>query len=418
MKRDYKNTLDLSYTLNPNEQRNNFINKPLKNSDLLPKTLNYEDIDREFKKWVDEKIVIVQDGIKLPTMVLYSNQRFSEYSQTWQYTDENNNIRLNFKTVTRENNPSHGTILGDTFNIPGNRFYKFKSIEAIDDSGKKYVIEYKMKQPTPVDLIYKVSIMTNKYASINDFNAITNKIFNSRQEYIAPNGYYMSMTLENISDESEYNIQDRQFFSQTFAVKVKGFILQEDDFRIEEKPIATVVCWGDDGKREKPLIELSEYEPTFDENEGYYYKQLEIEIDFSFCYPFKGKTKFTIDEDFTLTNILFEEVNYINKNNIKLYINDDLITNNLLKDSFEGYVECENKPMDSNENNTLKCIEIPIKKNKNTKYITVNDKYYRWNCINFKDGDEIIIETQKLNRYNNCGTITLKGYNKLVAYPK
>ena len=76
-----------------------------------------------------------------------------------------------------------------------------------------------MKQPTSVDLIYKVSIMTNRYISINNFNETIHTIFNSKQTYISPNGHYMSMTLENISDESEYNIQDRQFFSQSFNVK-------------------------------------------------------------------------------------------------------------------------------------------------------------------------------------------------------
>ena len=75
--------------------------------------------------------ILYKDGIKLPTMVLYSNQRFSEYMQTWKFTDENNNVRVNFKTVTRENNPSHGTIVGDSYNIPGDRFYTLKSFQAL-----------------------------------------------------------------------------------------------------------------------------------------------------------------------------------------------------------------------------------------------------------------------------------------------
>jgi hypothetical protein len=137
MSRFYKNTINLDVSPDPIERRKNITKEIIQHADYLPKTVSYEDIDRAFKDWVENNIVIVQDGIKLPTMVLYSNQRFSEYMQSWRYTDENNNVRLNFKTVTRETNPSHGTIVGDTYNIPGNRFYPFKSIQAIDENGKR-----------------------------------------------------------------------------------------------------------------------------------------------------------------------------------------------------------------------------------------------------------------------------------------
>jgi hypothetical protein len=264
MRKLYRNVIDLNWVPDPMERRQNISKEIVRHSDYLPKTLNYEDIDRCFKDWVDNSISIIQDGIKLPTMVLYSNQRFSEYMQTWRYTDENNNVRLNFKTVTRENNPSHGTIMGDSYNIPGDRFYKLKSINANDELGRKYRIDYKMRQPTTVDIIYKVSIMTNKYLTINEFNETIHHLFRAKQSYLCVNGHYMSMTLENISDESEYNIEDRQFFSQTFTVKLKGYIIKEEDFKVEENPIATVICFeGDNAKRRKPTIELSEYNPCY-----------------------------------------------------------------------------------------------------------------------------------------------------------
>ena len=131
----YKNIINLNEVPTPSQRVKDISKEIVKHSDYLPKTLTYEDIDKSFKEWVENSIDIIQDGKSLPTMTLFSNQRFSEYMQTWRYTDENNNVRLNFKTVTRENNPSHGTILGDTYNIPGDRFYTIKSIPAIDDSG-------------------------------------------------------------------------------------------------------------------------------------------------------------------------------------------------------------------------------------------------------------------------------------------
>lgn len=414
MKRLYKNKLDLSWTPNPLQRIKDISKEIINHSDYLPKTLSYEDIDRSFKDWVESEIVVIQDGIKLPTMVLYSNQRFSEYMQTWQYTDENNNVRLNFKTVTRENNPSHGTILGDTYNIPGERYYKLKSIPAIDDSGKKYRVDYKMKQPTPVDFNYKISIMTNRYTSINDFNEKIQQLFNARQSYICPNGHYMSITLESISDESEYNIEDRQFFSQTVNVKIKGYIIKESDFIIEENPYTSIVCFEGEQSQRKSSVELYEYDACFDENENSYKKDIELDVKLSFCYPNKGKSKFTIDEDFILTDLILKDDSNIVDNTIKLYINDVLISDNLLLDAFEGYRKCDNKPYDSTEYNTLMCDELPNKKNRDYKYILYNNEYFIWHQIRFVDGDEITIKTNKIKRHLHDGNLLLKGYNKLI----
>ena len=371
-KRFYKNTLNLDWTPDPIERGKEISREIIEHGDYLPKLLTYEDIDLSFKEWVENSIDIIQDGNRLPTMVLFSNQRFSEYMQTWKYTDENNNIRLNFKTVTRENNPSHGTILGETYNIPGDRFYTLKSIQAIDDSGKRYRIDYKMKQPTPVDLTYKVSVMTNKYTCLNEFNEIIHSVFKAKQSYISPNGHYMSVTLDNISDESEYNIEDRQFFSQTFTAKVKGYIIRQEDIKIEENPIAVLTYFdGDGGKRRKPSIELYEYDSFVDENDGITKKNIDIDITTSTSFPIKGKIKFTIDEDFTLTEVIVKEPNNIVLNEMKLYINDSFICDNL-----KQYIQ------DGNE-------------------------------VKFKNGDEIILQVTRLNRLTNTKGLILKGFNIL-----
>ena len=417
MKRYYKNILDLSITPTPKERRQNISKEIVRLDSYLPKPISYEDIDIAFKQWVENKIPLHYDGIVLPTMVLYSNQRFSEYMQTWKYTDENNNIRLNFKTLTRENNPNHGTIVGDTYNIPGNRFYTVKSEYVIDDSGKEYRLDVKMKQPTAVDLNYKISVMTNKYTIINDFNEIINHLFNSKQEYICPNGHYMSLIVENINDESEYNIEDRQFFSQSFTVKVRGYIIKPEDMRIEENPLSAVICFeGDSGKRRKPTIELSEYDACKEPDTNFYRKKVEIDIDMSFCSKCNGKIKFTMDDNFILTHLELKEPNNIVEDTIELYINDELITNNLLEDAFEGYKLCSNEEIKSD--NILDVEFIPHTNNKNYDYIRYRNDIYKWHQIYFKDGDEILIKTQKIKRYINSSGLLLTGYDRFQTFSK
>ena len=418
MKRFFKNNLKLNNSIDPKTRVQEIAKEMVRHADYLPEPVSYEDIDRAFKEWVETNIKIIQDGLELPTMNLFSNQRFSEYMQTWQYTDENNNVRLNFKTITRENNPNHGTIVGDTYNIPGERFYLINSLHAIDNAGKKYRIDYKMRQPVAVDLKYKVSILTNRYVTLNEFNETIHTNFSALQTYISPKGHYMSMKLENISDESEYNISDRQFFSQSFNVQLKGYIIREEDFIVEENPIASTICFGNEGKRPKPTIELSEYDPCVVEKPdiSYIRKDIDIDIDISYCFPHLGNITFTMDEDFILTGLTFLSENNIVQNDIELYINDIKISGDLISDAFEGYVPLPNQPLDSNPTNTLNVNEIPIEQEEKYKYILMDDVYYVWHQIMFKNGDEIKIKTQRINRHKKEGFFTLNGYNRVETF--
>ena len=123
MSREYKNYLQLTDVIEGNERREEMLSNITKNATLLPETITYKDIDEAFKSWVENELAITSNnGKEFPTMILYSNQRFSEYTQSWKYTDSNNNLLLNFKTITRENNPQYGKIQNGYWNIPGDRF--------------------------------------------------------------------------------------------------------------------------------------------------------------------------------------------------------------------------------------------------------------------------------------------------------
>ena len=111
-----------------------------------------------------------------------------------------------------------------------------KQQTVLDDNGTESYLNLSMKVPTAVDLIYKVSVFTDKYNHLNEFNEKVNRAFNARQVYIKPNGHDLPMTLESINDESAYNIDDRQFYSQTFSIKVMAYLITKDDYRITHSP--------------------------------------------------------------------------------------------------------------------------------------------------------------------------------------
>ena len=312
------NHIELIEPVEGRERVLDIMNMPLKNGGFTPNTVTYKDIDLAVKEWLDDVVRIVgDDGRAFPTMSLFSNQRFSEYSQSWEYTDNNNNLLLNFKTISRENNPQYGSIQNKYYNVPGDKFFTFNKIKVLDDNGTESLRVVKMKQPLSVDINYKISIFTNKYELLNEFNTKINRLFSARQAYISPNGYYMPMTLEAVNDESEYSIDDRQFYSQTANIKILGFLITEDDFRIEETPVKfSANIDGFKKHIKKPEAEIEECDYV----NPYYYKPIILTLTYPICKT--NKCSFKIDIDFVCEEINVKE-NVMN--NYRILVNDNEI---------------------------------------------------------------------------------------------
>lgn len=313
------------------ERRRDFSKMILEYGTPLPKPVEYKDIDNAFEEWVKTKLDISYNGKHLPTFKLYSNQRINEYAQTWSHLDESGNLLMNFKTITRENNPKKGTNQGDNYNIPGNRFYPMFIVPILQENGNEAYDMYSMRQPFTVDFIYSVSIVTNKYELLNDMNQKVNFEFNAIESYIQPNGHYMSMVLEDISDESEYNLEDRKYYSQTYQIKVKAYIIREEDFKVSHLPSRIILDFvGDRTKKVKEISYVLE-----NENE-------EISLFFNFK-PCENEQEIVIKSDMIIDNIvenqnvydyLFiinEEQQEIDKE-IRLY-KDDIVKIKIEKDN-------------------------------------------------------------------------------------
>lgn len=295
-------------TAEGNERRKNLTKEILKDGTPTPKTLQYKDIDNSFKGFVDSTLDIAYDGKKLPTIVLLSSQRFSEYAQSWRYVDNDQNILMNFKTITRDNNPKPGDNQGGLWNIPGNRLYTIAKIPVLDKNGTESLLLYKMRQPYCVDMLYDISIFTNKYELLNLFNSKVIDQFKARQCYIRPNGHFIPMVLEDISDESEYNIDDRKYFSQTFHIKVMAYIINEDDFAVEQVPTRFFVNFMD--KKNKGEVSI-------DEQDGLFNKEINLNMSFP---PYEEEIKFIMDGDIDVIKVKPDNVRHF-----RLHINDEPI---------------------------------------------------------------------------------------------
>lgn len=293
------------------ERRRNMSKIILEHAPNFPLGVTYKDIDDAFIKWVENDLGISYDGKKLPTFRLFANQRLNEYSQTWKYLDDLGNILMNFKTITRENNPKKGSNQGEFYNIPGNRDYPMFMVPVLQENGLQAYDMYSMKQPFSIDMDYSVTIVTNKYELINEMNELVNYHFKSINCYIAPNNHFMPMTLENISDESEYSIDDIKYYSQTYQIKIKAYIIREEDFKVTHLPSRMIMRMLGENNKRKPKIQIEEQDYIADEcclrteEDPYYNKKLTLKINFPTC---TNKAEFEIDTDMIVRQIETENV--------------------------------------------------------------------------------------------------------------
>jgi hypothetical protein len=241
----YMDKLKLRHHSYGTEKRRNMSKMILEHGTPFPKPIEYSDIDQEMFNWVDKKFNLEYDGVRLPTYKLYSTQRISEYAQTWSQTDDYGNMIMNFKTITRENNPQKGENQGSYFNIPGHKDFAMFYVPVLQENGIEAYDKYTMKQPFAVNFMYSVSIITNKMELLNEMNEMMLYEFNAITSYISPNDHPMPLSLEDISDQSEYTIDDRKYYSQTFKIKLRGYIIRREDYKVERIPSRLVIASHD-----------------------------------------------------------------------------------------------------------------------------------------------------------------------------
>lgn len=302
-----------------NARRRENMCRILENSATFPKGVMLPDIDQAFAEWVEKKLYIEFDGEALPTFKLFSNQRISEYSQNWKHVDSLGNVLLNFKTISRENNPKKGNNQGSLFNIPGERDYVMGYKPILQENGTEAYDMYTMKQPYTLDLIYTISIITNKFELLNKMNQLVQHEFSALQSYLFPNGHAMPMKLEDVSDESEYAIDDRKYYSQSYKINLAAYIVDPSGFKITHLPSIIKIGLKPKGdKMKKPVkVSIEEVNECAIKDESPYEMQnFVINIEFPSC---RKSIDFNLDGD-----LIIDEIEMNNVYDFVYYINDEL----------------------------------------------------------------------------------------------
>lgn len=217
------------------QERNEDISQ---NSGFIPVGIHLKDIDRSFVNFIKE-LNIVSDisinGVKekrnIPVIYLTA-QKWSEFSRTWEFTNELKEISLPFITIVRKPDTQVGTGQNGYYNIPGRQSWVYYKVPT-NENGRLGIDLYKVPQPTAVDLNFEVRIFSNKLDDINSVNEKIHIEFDALQRYIKVKEHPMPVKLNSNNDESTLNdFEKRRMYINMFDLTVQGYILDEKEFEI------------------------------------------------------------------------------------------------------------------------------------------------------------------------------------------
>jgi hypothetical protein len=225
-----KKSINDNQKLTGKQQQQKYYEEPLKNDTFFPKGVHIDDIDRAARDEFKNNFEIVSEGKAVPFIDLFSIQRFSEYMKTWENTDETNTVLFPFILMVKDPNEK-GSALGANLNIPSDITFPVWKRNIVKN-GKATIEYYQIAQPVNIDTVYKLHIFTIHQRLINLMDELMLHKFKSSQNYINVNGHHMAMYMESMQDSSEVsNIDKRKYYQKTYTLKIKGYLLREEDFK-------------------------------------------------------------------------------------------------------------------------------------------------------------------------------------------
>lgn len=201
-------------------------------TNYLPKSIGYKDLDQAVFDFIANKdMKIVIDGKDVPVIFL-TNERWAEFSKTWQYVDLDKNLLTPFITVVRTGE-GEGTRLGRRWNVAQRRSFRYLDVPILDE-GEVINLRFKVPEPTNVDLTYDVRLFTKFQNDVNIFDETTVRVFSSRQAYTFVKGNPMPIIHEAQTNQGS-TVQDAKgdrMYIKQHTIKILGFIHSDKDFQI------------------------------------------------------------------------------------------------------------------------------------------------------------------------------------------
>ena len=203
------------------------------NHAFLPQKLELEDMDKGLYDYLKGLNLTVQDetGNSRPVPIVYNTQElWAERRMNWksmrsEYGEE---LTRPFLVLTRTGVKKGISPLRRT--IPVKKKFTFLKVPTFDGTLKGYIL-YKIPQPTWVDAVYELVLVTTYVMDTNNFyESMLSNAYSNGQVYININGYPISTIIEDPSETRQEDLASEKVYEVTFPITVRGKIVDPTQF--------------------------------------------------------------------------------------------------------------------------------------------------------------------------------------------
>lgn len=216
------------------ERRQELLDKITKSDTYLPDSILHDDLDSGMLDFVKQNFVVISDGEKIPIIPkIMTIQRWGEFTNNWNFSDDDGNVKLPFITLIRKPDVQPGTNPSVQRTIPDRSTFYYASVPTWNGTQMGADI-YKMPQPVAIDITYEVTIVCTKFRDLNKLNKIILQKFSSRQSYTTVKGHYIPIVLDTIDDNTPMETLDgRRFYIQNYKFILLGILIDSDEFEVK-----------------------------------------------------------------------------------------------------------------------------------------------------------------------------------------
>ena len=215
-------------------RRQELLDRITKSDSFLPDSILHDDLDMGMLDFIKENFKIISDGEQIPIIPkILTIQRWAELENSWEFVDEDRNIKLPFIAIVRQPDVQPGTNPVTQRTIPDRDTFFYASVPTWDGTQVGADI-YRIPQPVAVDISFEVTIVCTKFRELNKFNQKVLQKFSSRQAYTTVKGHYIPIILDSVNDSTPMDtIDGRRYYVQNYKFTMLGFLIDSDDFEIK-----------------------------------------------------------------------------------------------------------------------------------------------------------------------------------------
>jgi hypothetical protein len=216
------------------ERRQELLDRITKSDSYLPDSILHEDLDGGMLDFVKTNFKVVSDGNTIPIIPrILTIQRWGEFSNNWEFSDDDGNMKLPFVSIVRRPEVQPGTNPVVQRTIPDRSTFYYASVPTWNGNQLGADV-YKMPQPVAIDITYEINIVCTKIRDLNKFNKIVLQKFSSRQSYTTVKGHYVPIILDSIEDNTPMELIDgRRFYLQNYKFTMLGFLIDSEEFEVK-----------------------------------------------------------------------------------------------------------------------------------------------------------------------------------------